>query len=344
MAEVMVGLGLAFALWRELGTSALWVFIVQSAAVGMLLLRRRAPVSKSECIVVVLVAAVLAALCSAKPLPRSDPFGNRECSAQLISIATALRSYHDLHGCFPPAVVRDAAGRPLHSWRTLIMPHMEYASNFRDYNFGEPWDSTDNRIFATRVRGSGYWPGQCPTTTSTKVILPTQYCYIVGPGRTNDHDQLPTFAQIEAADGAVNTILLVEEHGLDVDWFEPRDLSIDEALRGVNQPGGPGISSPHKHEERPAHWYRGAHVVTVDGQVHFLPDALDQGTLRALLLIDDGQPIDWSRIRLPDRRPVIIWLIALTVLYVAFLYWRHWPRRAPRSAADLIAKSRFPGA
>jgi hypothetical protein len=333
VAELMVGLGLAFGLWRELAERSIGLLLLALVAIGFLLLVRRNPAARaangfSLLACLFLICLILPAFQTARVTTQSG-----YCQSNLRNIAAALLYYHDRHGQFPPAVIRDSAGRPMHSWRLLIMPQLEYASTIREYNLHEPWDSTDNRMFAARLRTGGYWPWQCPSAmATTKVILPTHYFYVVGRGRTDEHDQLPTIAQIEAADGAANTILLIEVHGLDIDWFEPRDLSIDEALRGINQPGGPGISSPHERESRPSHWYPGAHVVTADGQVHFLPNALDQGTLRALLTIDDGLPIDWSRIRLPDRRPVIIWLVTITIVYFDFLYWRHWPRRAAPSA------------
>jgi prepilin-type processing-associated H-X9-DG protein len=36
-------------------------------------------------------------------------------------IGKALPAYHDEHGALPPACLRDAEGRPLHGWRTLLV-------------------------------------------------------------------------------------------------------------------------------------------------------------------------------------------------------------------------------
>jgi hypothetical protein len=44
------------------------------------------------------------------------------CSANLKQIGFALRSYHDVYRTFPPAYVADEDGRPMHSWRVLILP------------------------------------------------------------------------------------------------------------------------------------------------------------------------------------------------------------------------------
>ncbi|NLE37777.1 MAG: DUF1559 domain-containing protein [Pirellulaceae bacterium] len=47
----------------------------------------------------------------------------RSCSSQcrLNQLQLALQNYHDAHGCFPPAYIVDEDGRPMHSWRALII-------------------------------------------------------------------------------------------------------------------------------------------------------------------------------------------------------------------------------
>src|SRR5687768_8208324 len=43
----------------------------------------------------------------------------------LKQIAIALHNYHDTFGQFPPAYQCDASGKPVHSWRVLVMPFIE---------------------------------------------------------------------------------------------------------------------------------------------------------------------------------------------------------------------------
>jgi hypothetical protein len=43
--------------------------------------------------------------------------------ASISEIGSALKEYHRVHGQLPPAVVRDQDGRPLYSWRVLILPY-----------------------------------------------------------------------------------------------------------------------------------------------------------------------------------------------------------------------------
>src|SRR5438445_2885649 len=44
---------------------------------------------------------------------------------QLRQIALALHNYHDTHGTLPPAAVRGPDGRPLYSWRVLLLPFID---------------------------------------------------------------------------------------------------------------------------------------------------------------------------------------------------------------------------
>ena len=43
------------------------------------------------------------------------------CSDNMKRIGKALHAYHDEHGALPPACLRDAEGRLLHGWRTLLV-------------------------------------------------------------------------------------------------------------------------------------------------------------------------------------------------------------------------------
>jgi translation elongation factor EF-Tu-like GTPase len=57
----------------------------------------------------------------------------------------AVANYHETYGCFPPAYVADRDGKPMHSWRVLILPFLEQQELYHAYNFAEPWDGPNNR-------------------------------------------------------------------------------------------------------------------------------------------------------------------------------------------------------
>jgi hypothetical protein len=98
-------------------------------------------------------------------------------------------------------------------------------------------------------------------------------------------------------DGTSQTILLVENHGLDIPWMEPRDLKFSEMSFQLQRPNG--ISSPY---QTPA-------VAMADGSVCSLGPELTPATLHALLTADGGEQLtggggDWQVIEDGRNRPL----------------------------------------
>jgi prepilin-type processing-associated H-X9-DG protein len=75
---------------------------------------------------------------------------------------------------------------------------------------------------------------------------------------------------------------LVEAVDSGINWLEPRDMSYEEALRGINPKTGWGISSRHD---------GGAQVAFADGSSPLLPDDTPLEKLRLFLERNDGQPV-----------------------------------------------------
>lgn len=66
-------------------------------------------------------------------------------SYSLRKIAYALKDYHHEYDTFPPAFIADKDGKPMHSWRVLILPYLDGGGFVYDqYDFGEPWDGPNN--------------------------------------------------------------------------------------------------------------------------------------------------------------------------------------------------------
>ena len=84
------------------------------------------------------------------------------CSSNLHQISLAMLNYENANGHFPPAYVADEKGRPMHSWRVLILPYLEEGELYKQYNMNEPWDSPHNRTLAAKMP-KVY---RCPTSRS----------------------------------------------------------------------------------------------------------------------------------------------------------------------------------
>lgn len=76
---------------------------------------------------------------------------NAHTRSQLKMIGLAIANYRNEHGCFPPSIVRDSSGKPLYSWRVLILKYLDEPS-FGDFVLKEPWDSSAHLSFARRIQ------------------------------------------------------------------------------------------------------------------------------------------------------------------------------------------------
>jgi hypothetical protein len=198
------------------------------------------------------------------------------CVTTLKRIGLAMHNYHDVHKCFPPAYIPDKNGKPMHSWRVLLLPYMEQESLYKQYNFAEPWDSPANLALANMI-GEVYscpddWQGD-PSQTS--------YVMIVGPGTISDG---PTARKIvDIKDGTSRTILVVEVAHAGIQWMEPRDLKAEDITFAVNDGTPEGIRSQHP---------GCAHALFCDGGVHTLRDTADPAQIKAMTTIAGGEAVD----------------------------------------------------
>jgi hypothetical protein len=237
------------------------------------------------------IACVMAAgfLCLFLAAADSRPAARRSaCSNNLKQIALALQIYHDVHGSFPPAYIANENGRPMHSWRVLILPYIEEQALYDKYRFDEPWDGPNNRML------EGYMPGvfRCPSEKRTNApSLMTSYVAVVGPETVWPEDKTSRFGDFQ--DGASQTILVVESHNAGIHWMEPRDLHTGQMAREINPMYGQGICSCHgtKNDQGRGN---AAQVALVDGSVRSLENDLSREELEALLTIagDEENPLD----------------------------------------------------
>jgi prepilin-type processing-associated H-X9-DG protein len=185
-----------------------------------------------------------------------------------------MHNYHDTYGSFPPAYIADNDGRPMHSWRVLLLPFLEFGSLYEQYRFDEPWNGPHNRELAALPIPLFHCPFDTGPGTNAN------YLVVFGP-KTVFPGAVP-IAIKDITDGTSNTVLLVEAANSGINWLEPRDLGYIEAVRGINPKSGLGISSHHQ---------GGANVAFADASVRFLPDETPVAQLRLLLERNDGQPV-----------------------------------------------------
>jgi hypothetical protein len=212
------------------------------------------------------------------PSVTSGPPSRRmTCSNHLKQIGLALQNYHDVYGSFPPAYIADASGRPMHSWRVLILPFAEQKPLYDAYRFDEPWDGPNNRKLHNQY--PAYFC--CPACWQKQPKGETNYVAVVGPDTLWPGEKATSFAGL--IDGSSNTIMVVEVHNSGIHWMEPRDLHVTQMPMAVNPPRGQGISSPHPNC---------ALAVFADGHTQALRNDTPPSVLRAALTIAGGESFE----------------------------------------------------
>jgi Protein of unknown function (DUF1559) len=213
-----------------------------------------------------------------------------QCVGNLKQLGFALLNYESRHGCFPPAYVADAQGKPLYSWRVLLLADLDRAENWfggklaGQFRFDEPWDSPSN----SKLHGLDFNRIlRCPSDPSNANSPETNFVAVVGQGTVFPSDG--TSRRIaDVTDGPKNTLAVVEVTGAGIHWMEPKELYWETMSFKVNDRTQPSISSIHPGTLRSA----GPHVVTVDDSVTSLPRTLTPEMLRALLTIAGGEKVE----------------------------------------------------
>lgn len=197
-----------------------------------------------------------------------------QCTNNIKQIQLAFHNYHDVKNEFPPAYTVDANGKPLHSWRVLILPYIEEQKLYDKIKLNEPWDSEYNKQFHNTMI-SIY---TCPS--GGKVGGTTDYSVVVGketPFGTNGKG-----AKLgEITDGLSNTILIVHR-ATPVNWMCPdQEITFAEACKGIGK-SEKGIGGAHE---------KGTNIGFCDGSVHFFSDTVDLKVLKAGLTKSGGEAV-----------------------------------------------------
>ncbi len=225
----------------------------------------------------VMIALLLPAVQASRTAARRMQSANNEKQ-----ILLALHNYESVHGQFPPAYIPDANGKPMHSWRVLILPYMEQASLHAQYDFSKPWDSPENLAVAESMPRIFRSPFEEPTPQNRNH---TSYLLFAGKG-TIFEDPQAKISVNKITDGTSNTIALTEVNGSGVIWTQPTDLDaaqLDFKIRNMRdaQPGQ--INTAYS---------QGVTMGMFDGSVRFISAEVQPEVLRTAVDPDDGQVVN----------------------------------------------------
>lgn len=198
------------------------------------------------------------------------------CTSNLRKVVLALLAYERDHGALPPAYTVDADGRPLHSWRTLILPYLDQEALYRTIDLSKPWNDPAN----AKALGTTVYVFCCPEQSFDRPNT-TTFLATVAPNGCLIPKEPCRLAEIkDPRDSTLTVIEAGAEHA--VPWMAPSDA--DESLV-LNL----GSATKLHHKE-------GIQVGFVDGSAKFLKTDTPVHTLRAMMTIsskDDATVEEW---------------------------------------------------
>jgi hypothetical protein len=218
-------------------------------------------------------AAKASAWASAATLPIRGNVAATQCTNNLKQIGLAMHNYHDRHNSFPPAYTVDKSGKPLLSWRVLILPYIEQDALFKEFHLDEPWDSPHNRTLIDRMPQTY----RCPNGSSKRADA-GKTTYLTPRGKSTIFPGPEAIGIQKVTDGTSNTIFAVDaSDDRAVIWTKPDDWDVDPAidLKGIfgHHPGG-------------------TIFLFADGWVTFIKESVDPKVMEKLLTRDGGEIVN----------------------------------------------------
>jgi hypothetical protein len=188
----------------------------------------------------------------------------------LRQIAIAMHNIADTTGRLPAQATYSKIGKPMLSWRVLILPYIEQNELYKEFRLDEPWDSAHNKKLLAKMPKIY----ASPYDENTLKDHTTYYQGFVGKGAFFEGKQGLRFP-VDFPDGTSNTIMIVEAAKA-VPWTKPEDIPYDPAkkLPKLARPGAKGFQA-----------------VLCDGSVHFIANTIKEMTLRNAITRNDGNPL-----------------------------------------------------
>ena len=191
-----------------------------------------------------------------------------QCTNNLKMLMLGIHNYHDVNQSLPPAFTVDEDGKPLHSWRVLLLPYLGESVLFEQIRLDEPWDSEWNSQFHDQMPDVY----RCPETLDLEEGK-THYSIIVGEGSVFDQTDGKNGTLAKIADGTSNTLAIVERVK-SVCWMDPsQEFTMEDIENGFDASTDDYLTSDHS---------GGINAAMFDGSVRFIENTTSPEKLKAM--------------------------------------------------------------
>jgi hypothetical protein len=197
---------------------------------------------------------------------RSDE--NMRVAMTLAQLWKGMQSYHVANAHYPPAHLVDAEDRPVHSWRVVVTPYLDWQGFYDAYDFAEPWNGPGNSRLH-EIRGMEF-----SARPLSRAKGHTDFVLITGPGTA--FPGAATTSSAEFTDGLQHTIVATETAHSGIFWLAPGDLDVTRYSFKVNERSQLAISNPYG---------RAPCVVFADGHTERIGETISPQALGALTTI-----------------------------------------------------------
>jgi hypothetical protein len=153
-------------------------------------------------------------------LTEQDSANQAKSRKNLTQIALAVHNHCDKNKNQLPAHSADAKGKALLSWRVALLPYMDQATLYKEFNLDESWDSPHNKKLLEKMPGVYRSP-----RVKLKGKGNTVYQVFKGKDAVFGRDKRLR-SLYGLPDGTSNTILAVEAT-IAVPWTKPEDIAFD---------------------------------------------------------------------------------------------------------------------
>jgi type II secretory pathway pseudopilin PulG len=201
------------------------------------------------------------------------------CQNNLRQLVLAMHNYQSAYGKLPPPYTVDANGKPLHSWRVLLLPFLDEGDLYNAIDLSKPWDDPVNLQFAPQMPDVFKCPNFKPVRNDKIPEAMTSYVAVVGK-ETIWNPTAGGLSFDNVTDGSSNTIMILESVANRVNWMSPQDLDFNKI---VDDPQTGACDLPDS--DHPG----GGQVALIDGSVRFITADNTAESIKAAITVAGGE-------------------------------------------------------